>query len=261
MKTVLIRGAGDLASGAAAQLHRAGWRMVMTELPQPLCVRCQVSFSRAVYQGTCFVEGIEARFLPDLSAWSELPPDVIGVTVADYREVLAAVRPVLVVDGVMAKRNLGLSMNDAAAVVALGPGFWAGRDCHAVIETQRGAELGRAIYDGPAAADSGVPGLIGGATVERVLHAPAGGAFRRCSDIGDQVKAGQVLAFVGGRPLRATINGVLRGLLPEGTVITAGTKCGDVDPRGRRELCFSISDKALKVGAGVLEAVRCLQNA
>lgn len=260
MKTAVIRGAGDLASGAAAQLHRAGWRILMTELPQPLSVRCEVSFSRAVYQGRCRVEEIAACRLDDLSRWGELPREVIGVTVADYRQALAAVSPCLVVDSVMAKANLGLSIDDAPLVVALGPGFRAGRDCHAVIETQRGNELGRVIYEGPAAADTGVPGLVGGAALERVLRTPGAGVFRRRSAIGDLVEAGQVLARVEGLPVRAGISGVLRGLLPDGTLVTADMKCGDVDPRARRELCFAISDKALRVGAGVLEAVRHFQG-
>ncbi|MBR5430242.1 MAG: EF2563 family selenium-dependent molybdenum hydroxylase system protein [Firmicutes bacterium] len=255
MDTVLIRGAGDLASGTAAQLHRAGWRIVMTELPQPLSVRCAVSFSRAVYQERCRVEEIAACRVDSPARWRELPREIIAVTVADYREVLAAVRPRLVVDGTMAKCNLGLSLSDAPLVVALGPGFHAGRDCHAVIETQRGPRLGQAIFDGPAAADTGVPGLIGGAATERVLRTPQAGLFRRCSDIGDTVAAGQTLARVGELPVRAAIGGVLRGLLPDGTAVTAAMKCGDVDPRGRRELCFTISDKALAVGAGVLAAL------
>ena len=260
MKTVLIRGAGDLASGTAAQLHRRGWRVIMTELPQPLSVRCQVCFSRSVYEGRCRVEEIEARRLDSLDKWEKLPPDIIFVTTLPYRQVLAAVRPALVVDGIMAKRNLGLAMDDAETIVALGPGFCAGRDCHAVIETQRGEDLGRPIYEGAAAADTGVPGLIGGETLARVLRAPQAGVIRCRSAIGDRVSAGQILATVGEMPITAAIDGVLRGLLPDGTAVTAGIKCGDVDPRGIRELCFAISDKSLKVGAGVLEAIRRLHG-
>ena len=254
MKTVLIRGAGDLASGAAAQLHRTGWRIIMTELPEPLSVRCQVCFSRAVYQARCRVEEIEARRLDRLEGWEKLPAEIIYVTTLPYRQVLQAVRPDLVVDGIMAKRNLGLAMTDAETVVALGPGFCAGRDCHAVIETQRGPELGRPIFEGSASADTGVPGLIGGETLARVLRAPQAGVIRCCSAIGDTVAAGQILATVGDLPVKAAISGVLRGLLPDGTTVTTGMKCGDVDPRGIRELCFTISDKSLRVGAGVLAA-------
>lgn len=255
MKTVLIRGAGDLASGAAAQLHRTGWRVIMTELPQPLSVRCQVCFSRAVYEGSCRVEEIEARRLDSLDGWEKLPPEIIHVTTLPYGQVLETVRPALVVDGIMAKRNLGLAMDDAETVVALGPGFCAGRDCHAVIETQRGPALGRPIFEGPAAADTGVPGLIGGETLARVLRAPQTGVIRCRSAIGDTVSAGQILATVGDLPITAAIGGVLRGMLPDGTAVEPQMKCGDVDPRGIRELCFTISDKSLKVGAGVLEAI------
>lgn len=260
MKTVLIRGAGDLASGVAAQLHRTGWRILMTELPQPLSVRCAVCFSRAVYEGSCRVEEIEARRIDSLPQWEKLPQAAIAVTVADYRSVLQALRPSLVVDAIMAKTNQGLSIHDAKIVVALGPGFCAGRDCHAVIETQRGPGLGRPIYQGPASADTGVPGLIGGVALARVLRAPAAGSIRRCSAIGDRVIAGQTVARVGEAPLRSAIDGVLRGLLPEGTLVTPQMKCGDVDPRGRRELCFAISDKALAVGAGVLQAIARLEK-
>ena len=194
METVLIRGAGDLASGAAAQLHKAGWRIVMTELPQPLSVRCEVCFSRAVYEGGCLVEGIEARRLEKLEDWAELPSSVISVTTAAYREVLKRFAPRMVVDGIMAKRNLGTSRHDAEVVVALGPGFCAGRDCHAVVETQRGPRLGQAIYQGPAAADTGIPGMLGGAALERVLRSPKTGVFHRLSAIGDPVAAGQIVA-------------------------------------------------------------------
>ena len=252
----MIRGAGDLASGAAAQLHKVGWRIVMTELPRPLSVRCEVCFSRAVYEGVCVVEGIEARRLEQPEDWAALPAHVIGVTTAEYREVLQKVAPKMVVDGIMAKSNRGLSLSDAEVVVALGPGFYAGRDCHAVIETQRGPRLGQAIFQGPAAADTGIPGRLAGAALERVLYSPRPGVFHRLSAIGDLVSIGQAVASVDELPIRSAIDGVLRGLLPEGTPVTARMKCGDVDPRCRRELCFTISDKSLRVGLGVLEAAR-----
>jgi xanthine dehydrogenase accessory factor len=159
-----------------------------------------------------------------------------------------------VVDAILAKKNLGTTIDMAGLTVALGPGFAAGVDVHYVVETMRGHNLGRIISSGCAMPNTGVPGLIGGETLARVLRAPEAGVIRCCSAIGDTVAAGQILATVGDLPVKAAISGVLRGLLPDGTTVTTGMKCGDVDPRGIRELCFTISDKSLRVGAGVLAA-------
>ena len=226
---VVIKGAGDLATGIACRLFRCGFALVMTETARPTTVRCTVAFSQAVYRGSAQV-------------------DPSGTSVE-------ALRPDVVVDAVLAKRNLGTHLTDASCVVGVGPGFLPGRDCHAAVETQRGHDLGRVLWDRAPASNTGVPGEIGGYTVERLLRAPADGVFLPAARIGDLVEAGQPVGYVEGTPMRAQISGVLRGLLPDGTPVHTGMKAGDIDPRCRREHCFSVSDKARAVGGGVLEAI------
>ena len=169
-------------------------------------------------------------------------------------------RPDALVDAILAKRNLGTCITDAPVVVGVGPGFTAGEDCHAVVETMRGHTLGRVIYRGSALPNTSIPGLVGGFAGERVLRAPADGILHQLADIGVTVSEGDVVATVEGQPMRCTISGVLRGILPEGTPVFRGMKAGDVDPRGKREYCDTVSDKALAVGGGVLEAVLALSG-
>ncbi|MGC8779403.1 MAG: selenium-dependent molybdenum cofactor biosynthesis protein YqeB [Anaerolineae bacterium] len=254
---VLIKGAGDLASGVAARLHRCGFRVVMTELPQPLMVRRAVCFGEAVYEGEVVVEGIVGRRVPDVPAAQQaLAAGVIPVLVDPPAACRAELAPLVLVDGIMAKRNTGTSRADAPLVIALGPGFAAGVDCHAVIETQRGHWLGRVYWQGTALPDNGVPGDLGSATTpRRVLRAPADGILVAHAGIGEPVHAEQIIAEVAGIPLRAGCAGVLRGLIHPGVYVTAGMKVGDVDPRGERAHCFTISDKSLAVAGGVLEAI------
>ena len=253
---VLIKGAGDLASGVAHKLHNAGMSVVLTELPRPACVRCAVSFSRVVYEHSCSVEGVEAQLALDNEAIPQLlASGKIAVSLQDSRLLLSALRPQVFVEATLSKRNSGVSLQDASCVIALGPGYTASVDCHAVIETMRGHDLGRVFYQGSALPDTGQPGLIDGYGGERLLRAPAEGLFRPCCKIGARVQAGQIVAYVGDYPLLCGIGGVLRGLLPSGTPVYKGMKSGDVDPRGCVEYCFSISDKARCVAGGVLEAV------
>lgn len=254
---VLIKGAGDLASGVAARLYRCGFQVVMTELPQPLLVRRPVCFGEAVYEGEVAVEGIVARRVADVpAARRALADGAIPVLVDPPAACRAELAPQVLVDGIMAKRNTGTSRADAALVIALGPGFTAGADCHAVIETQRGHWLGRVYWRGAAAPDSGVPGEVGGmATPARVLRAPADGVVEARAAIGERVEAGQIVAEVAGVAVRAGCAGVLRGLIHPGVYVTAGMKVGDVDPRGERDHCFAISDKSLAIAGGVLEAI------
>ncbi len=255
---VLIKGAGDLASGVAARLHRCGFPVVMTELPQPLMVRRAVCFGEAVYRGEATVEGIVARRVPHATAaQAVLAERVIPVLVdpeSRCRDELAAS---VLVDGVMAKRNTGTAITDAPLVIGLGPGFTAGMDCHAVVETHRGHWLGRVYWQGGTLADTGAPVEIGGQSSGRVLRAPADGTVETRAEIGDTVAPGQVLALVGERELRAEIGGVLRGLICSGLSVTAGLKIGDIDPRAEQSHCFTISDKSLAVGGGVLESILC----
>ncbi len=253
---VLVKGGGDLGTGVVFRLHRAGLRVLVTELPSPVVIRRKVALAPAVYEGVVEVEGMVGRRVErdgELDAvWER---GEVPVLVDAEASVVARLRPTAVVDAIMAKRNLGTHIDDAPIVVALGPGFVAGRDAHAVIETQRGHYLGRAIYNGAAAPDSGVPGSTQGVAAKRVLRAPAGGRFEALSKIGDQVEASQVVARVAGEPVRAAIPGVVRGLLADGLDVQAGFKVGDIDPRGVVAYCFQISDKALAVGGGVLEAI------
>ena len=253
---VVIRGAGDIATGTALRLWRAGMRLVMTDLAQPTAIRRTVAFSQAILHGSATVEGVTAqRADSPAQALALLETGVIPVLVDPQGSCIPDLKPAAVVDAILAKRNLGTKITDAPVVVGVGPGFTAGVDCHAVVETMRGHDLGRAIYEGSAQPNTGIPGLIGGFAGERVLRAPADGVFHQLLDIGAQVHMGDVAAEVDGVPMACTLDGVLRGILPEGTVVRRGMKAGDVDPRCVVEHCYRASDKALSVGGGVLEAV------
>lgn len=253
---VEIRGAGDLATGIALRLHRAGMRVIMCDIPVPTAVRRTVSFSEAIRLGAYEVEGVRARL-------AGTPEDARAVTAAGDVAVLVDERaqsvrelaPDALVDAIIAKRNLGTRIDMAPVVVGVGPGFTAGVDCHAAIETKRGHYLGTALYQGSPVPNTGVPGDIGGYTTERVLRAPAAGSFEPVLQIGDEVRAGDVAATVAGVPMPCTIDGILRGLLQEGVPVHPGMKAGDIDPRCERAHCFSASDKARAVGGGVLEAI------
>ena len=252
---VLIRGAGDLATGTALRLHRAGFQVVMTDLPGPTAIRRTVCFSEAIVHGSAVVEGVTAKRARTDEVETVLCRGEIPVLADPECRCREAVKPHVLVDAILAKKNLGTSIHDAPVVIGLGPGFTAGVDCHAVVETMRGHYLGRVILDGPAQANTAVPGLIGGYAGERVLRAPADGVFRCCAEIGSQVEAGTVVGYVENVPMACTIGGILRGLLADGTQVTAGMKAGDVDPRCCRDHCFCASDKALAIGGGVLEAI------
>jgi len=255
----LVKGAGDLATGVALRLSRSGFAVVMTEIARPTVVRRTVAFAEAVYEGRTAVEGIEGIKVEDLDQiGGMLRQGAIPVVVDPEAAALREVRPSLLVDAIVAKRNLGTRISDALAVVALGPGFLAGRDAHAVIETMRGHTLGRVIMQGEALPNTGIPGEVGGHAEERLLRAPTAGVFGSALTIGDHVAAGQIVGRVGDVPVRSRLDGVLRGLLHPGLAVTPGFKLGDVDPRASREHCFTVSDKALAVAGGVLEAVCAL---
>lgn len=258
---ILIRGAGDIATGIALRLYRAGMQVVMTDLPAPTAIRRTVCFSQAIILGEMTVEDVTARRAetPD-QAEALLAQGLIPVLADPDCTCRTRLRPDALVDAILAKRNLGTKMDDAPIVVGIGPGFTAGEDCHAVVETMRGHTLGRVIYRGSALPNTSIPGLVGGFAGERVLRAPADGILHQLADIGVTVSEGDVVATVEGQPMRCTISGVLRGILPEGTPVFRGMKAGDVDPRGKREYCDTVSDKALAVGGGVLEAVLALSG-
>ena len=252
---VLIRGAGDLATGIALRLWRAGLQVVMTEIAQPTAIRRTVSFSEAVFFGTWQVEDVTAQLAEAEEAPQVLAAGRIPVIIDPECHCKTLLRPQVLVDAILAKRNLGTALSDAPAVIGVGPGFTAGLDCHAVVETMRGHDLGRVILSGSAAPNTNIPGLIGGYAGERVLRAPAEGLFRQWASIGNTVQAGDIVGYVDELPMTCTIGGVLRGILPDKTPVYRGMKAGDVDPRCDVSHCFRVSDKALAVGGGVLEAV------
>lgn len=253
---IVVKGAGDLATGCVYRLMRAGFPVICTEIAAPTVVRRTVAFAEAVLAGEGAVEGVCARRAATVEeALAVARSGDVAVLVDPEARVVREARPVVLVDAIMAKGNLSTSINDAPIVVALGPGFSAGVDCHAVIETNRGHNLGRVLWEGQAEPNTGVPGNIGGFAAERLVRAPAAGIFAPARRIGDVVEPGDFLGTVAGAPVRAEIRGVLRGLIREGLAVTAGMKIGDVDPRAKPEHCLTISDKSLAIGGGVLEAV------
>ena len=253
---IVIRGAGDIASGIALRLHRSGLKVVMTDVARPTAIRRTVCFSQAVIHGQTTVEDVTAVLAQNVSQLGEiLDRGEIPVLVDPEAACVEELRPDAVVDAILAKRNLGTTLDMAPVVVAVGPGFTAGEECHAVVETMRGHTLGRVYYSGSALPNTNLPGLIGGYAGERVLRAPADGIFRQALDIGALVRAGDAAGYVGDAPMVCTIDGVLRGILADGTPVHKGMKAGDVDPRGEQANCRTASDKALAVGGGVLEAI------
>lgn len=261
-RMIIIKGAGELATGVACRLYRANFRRIlMLEISSPLAVRRQVSFCEAIHEQNMTVEGLTAvkvTTIDDLQeAWNS---GKIAVRIDPQGESIPNCLPDVVIDATLAKRNLGLSISDAPQVIALGPGFVAGKDCHVVVETNRGHDLGRLITVGKAEADSGIPGYIGGYTKERVLRSPENGVFSADRKIGSRVHMGDVIGQVGGSPVTASIDGILRGLIRSGSHVSLGLKIGDIDPRGERTYCDTISEKARALGGAVLEAVLATYN-
>jgi xanthine dehydrogenase accessory factor len=253
---ILLRGGGDLASGVAVRLFRSGFRLLITELPQPRAIRRLASFAEAVFAGRTQVEGIEAVLIEQAAEAPRLAQEGrIPVLVDPSAEARHQLPLLAVVDARMRKHAPELGLDCAPMTVGLGPGFTAGVDCHAVVETQRGHHLGRVIWRGSAAPDSGRPGEIAGQADGRVLRAPAEGAMRGLAALGSSVAPGQPVAEVGGRTVTAPFAGMVRGLLHDGLPVASGEKIGDIDPRGVAAYCSEISDKALAVGGGVLEAL------
>lgn len=254
----VIRGAGDIATGIALRLWRSGIQLVMLDLPNPTAIRRTVCFSQAIRCGEYTVEDVTARKAAQIE---EIPAilsqNCIPVLADPTGRCIPELKPDVLVDAILAKKNLGTKITDAPVVIGVGPGFCAGRDCHAVVETMRGHYLGRVILSGEPIPNTNVPGLIGGYAGERVLRAPDDGIFRQKLEIGALVKAGDIAGEVNGLPMICTIDGILRGILPDGTPVHKGMKSGDVDPRCALDHCYCASDKAIAVGGGVLQA--CLQ--
>jgi xanthine dehydrogenase accessory factor len=252
-----IKGAGEMASAIAWRLYMANIRKIfMMEIPSPLAVRRGVCFSEAVHERNKTVEGVEAvkadRIDDVEKIWHN---EKIALLVDPKWMSRNELQPDVMLDAILAKRNLGTARAEASLVIGLGPGFVAGGDVHMVIETNRGHNLGRIITSGSAEADTGVPGDISGYTRERVLRAPAGGVFRTVKTIGDLVKKGEVVGEVGGVEMRTMIDGIIRGLIRPDITVTRGMKLGDIDPRGGLNYCYTISDKARAIAGSALEAI------
>ena len=256
---VLIRGGGDLASGVALRLQRCGLRVVITELAQPLAIRRLVSFAEAIYAGETTVEGVTARRVTDptdtLRILQVLAKGQIPVIVDPEGNAVKALHPHVVVDARMLKTQVELIPTQVKLIIGLGPGFIVGQNCHAVIETKRGHFLGRVIWQGSAEADSGIPEAVYLKDKERVLRAPCDGTLHTLAEIGDRLSEGQPVADVEGEVITAPFSGVLRGLMRSGVVVEKGLKIGDVDPRDDPSYSRMVSDKALAIGGGVLEAI------
>ena len=253
---VVVKGGGDLSSGVVVRLFRSGFPVVITELPQPMVVRRTVAFAEAVYTGETVIEGIVAKRVDRVEdIWPTLREGRIPVIIDPEAHVVQELHPTVLVDAIIAKRNTGTRLSDAPIVIALGPGFEAGVDVHAVIETNRGHNLGRVLWAGWAEPNTGIPAPVDGYTEERVLRAPVEGVVSAAKRIGEFIQKDEVVAWVNDTPVEASIAGMLRGLIKEGIKVAKGTKLGDIDSRSQPDHCFTISDKALAVGGGVLEAV------
>lgn len=253
---VVVRGGGDLGSGVALRLWRCGFRLLVLESSRPVAVRRTVAFAEAVYDGHAQVEEAEACLMSssDVNA-NSLPCDHIGVVVDPGARVLLGMRPAAVIDAIMAKRNTGTGVDMAPTVIGLGPGFEAGVDVHAVVETNRGPNLGRVIWRGGAEGNTGRPGMVAGHDQDRVLRSPVDGKLHSRHHIGDIVEAGDAVAEVEGQVVRAPFRSLLRGLARDGLEVRGGMKIGDVDPRLDPSLCRLVSDKSLAIAGGVLEAI------
>ena len=258
---IIVRGGGDLATGTIYKLKKSGFPVLILEVAKPSAIRRNVAFCEAVYQGSQTVEDMTCHLANSLEqAEKFLMEGKLTVLVDPVGEAISKLKPLAVVDAILAKKNLGTDRNMAPITVALGPGFEAGVDVDAVIETKRGHHLGRVLWTGSAAPNTGIPGIIGGYGRERVIHCPAKGILRNVKKITDIVSRGETIALVetenGTVPVKATLDGILRGLIRDGYPVDVGFKMADIDPRGE-ELgnCFTISDKARCIAGGVLEAI------
>lgn len=261
-KLIVVRGAGDIATGTIQKLHRAGFSVIATESPLPSAIRRKVSLCEAVYEGSQTVEDITAVRADSLEeARNILADGKVAVIVDPSCTLLKELRPLAVIDAILAKKNMGTTKEMAPITIALGPGFIADKDVDAVVETMRGHNLGKLLFQGSAMPNTGIPGIIGGIGRERVIYSPYAGRVVTHKEIGDMVEKGEMLAEVDGQPVPASIGGVIRGLIRDGFTVPAGFKMADIDPREtERENCFTISDKARCIGGAVLEAVLLLNR-
>jgi xanthine dehydrogenase accessory factor len=253
---ILIRGAGEMATGVAHRLASCHFKVCMTETSNPQAVRREVAFSEAVYDSEKEVEGIAAKRVESADHISEVWREgKIPVLIDSEAKIIDFLKPDVLIDATLVKKNLGTKITDAPLVIGLGPGFHAGKDVHLVIETNRGHNLGRIISNGEAEPNTGIPGSIGGYTEERVIRAPGGGKFNALRKIVDGVRANEKVGTIENLAVRSRIAGVIRGLLRDGTEVWKGMKLGDVDPRGMKAHCYTVSDKARTISGGALQAI------
>jgi xanthine dehydrogenase accessory factor len=261
-EVVIVRGGGDIASGTIQKLHRCGFKVLVLEVPEPTSIRRKVSFSEAIYDGEFTIEGTTSVFVKSFeeikNIWNEKKVPVVIDPKGNYINVI---KSKVLVDAILAKKNLGTNIHMAPITIGLGPGFLAGRDVYAVIETMRGHNLGRIIFSGEAQKNTGIPGDIMGYSKERVIYSHSIGMVKNVKNISDIVKAGETIAYINDVPVKATIDGVLRGIIRDGMEVTNNFKIADIDPRLKeKENCFTISDKARSIAGGVLEAILYFNN-
>ncbi|MBO7251414.1 MAG: EF2563 family selenium-dependent molybdenum hydroxylase system protein [Oscillospiraceae bacterium] len=258
---IIVRGGGDLATGTVYKLYKCGFSVLVLEVPRPSAIRRNAAFSEAVYEGIQKVENVTCYLADSVTdAQKLLAEGKLTMLVDPKGDAISQLKPLAVVDAILAKKNLGTNRSMAPITVALGPGFEAGSDVDAVVETQRGHNLGRVLWQGKAAPNTGIPGIIGGYGKERVIYSPAAGIFRSVCHITDTVKKGQVIAFLETDtekiPVTATLDGLLRGLIRDGYPVPKGFKIADIDPRIEEyDNCFTISDKSRCIAGGVIEAI------
>lgn len=259
---VVVRGGGDIATGTICRLHHCGFKLLVLETANPKAIRRTVALSEAVYEGSQTVEEVTAERIATVegcaAVWAN---DKIPVLIDPTADCLSYIQPLALIDAILAKKNCGTTKNMAPITIGLGPGFFGGKDVHAVIETARGHRLGRIMYAGSPLADSGIPGMIGGYTLERVLYAPHEGTLEVVQDIGSRVTKGDMIARIGTTEIPAPITGLVRGMIRHRTKVTKGLKIGDIDPRiDEVENCYTISDKARCISGGVVEALLFLSK-
>jgi len=254
---IVVKGGGEMASGVICRLFKSGFNKIcVTDISQPLAVRREVSFCEAVYDGQKVVEGVTVGLIESYDqVQGEWESGRIPIIVDPEAGVIDFLKPDVVVDAILAKKNLGTRIMDAPLVIGLGPGFCAGKDTHLVVETNRGHNLGRVLSEGEPEENTGIPGVIAGYAAERVFRGPREGRLKTLKDIGDFVEAGEVIAEVDGTPVKSQIKGVIRGMLRDGTRVWEGLKTGDIDPRGEKEFCYTVSEKARALGGSVLECI------
>ncbi|ATO43183.1 selenium-dependent molybdenum cofactor biosynthesis protein YqeB [Loigolactobacillus coryniformis] len=254
---VAVRGGGDVATGTIQKLVHVGFKVVILETAQPLMIRRTVALGSAVVAKKATVEGITAVLTTAKNLEKVWANDQVPVIIDPEGVSLYKIKPQVLIDAILAKKNLGTNRTMAPITIALGPGFEAPTDVSAAVETMRGHNLGRLIFKGTPLADTGIPGVIAGRSFERVIHAPVSGVVHYVHQIGDQVNQGETLFYIGATPIPSPLSGTLRGLIAEGTTVEVGLKVSDVDPRPNVD-CHCISDKARAIGGGVLEAVLML---